>query len=115
VALFCSVVFRKTAHSLMTTYMVIIVLFCLPLAMRFFADAFFQNAKATPIVRAVSLTSPFAAAFAVPMHFGNPNEVPDHAANWLLYFSYLGFSGALLGLMLIAMIWLFNTRWRVAE
>ena len=115
VALFCSVVFRKTAHSLMTTYMVIIVLFCLPLAMRFFAEQFFEKAKATPIVRAVSLTSPFAAAFAVPMHFGNPNEVPDHAANWLLYFSYLGFSGALLGLMLIAMIWLFNTRWRVAE
>ena len=114
-ALFCSVLFRKTAHSLMTTYLVIIVLFCLPLAMRFFADTFFQNAKATPMVKAISLTSPFAAAFSVPMRFGNPNEVPDHAANWALYFSYLGFSAALLGLMLIAMIWLFNTRWRVAE
>jgi ABC-type transport system involved in multi-copper enzyme maturation permease subunit len=115
VALFCSVVFRKTAHSLMTTYMVIIVLFCLPLSMRFFADTFFQNAKATPLVKAVSLTSPFAAAFSVPMRFGNPNEVPDHAANWALYFSYLGFSAALLGLLLVAMIWLFHTRWRVAE
>ena len=51
VALFCSVLFRKTAHSLMTTYLVIIVLFCLPLAMRFFAETFFPDAGATPIGR----------------------------------------------------------------
>ena len=55
---------------------VIIVLFCLPLAMRFFADTFFPNAAATPMVKAMSLTSPFAAAFAVPMRFGNP-DLPD--------------------------------------
>ena len=34
-ALFCSVLFKKTSHAMMTTYMVIIVLFCAPLAVQF--------------------------------------------------------------------------------
>ena len=37
-ALFCSVVFRKTSISLMTTYLLIIVLFCAPLATIFFSQ-----------------------------------------------------------------------------
>ena len=37
-ALFSSVFFKKTATSLMTTYLVIVLLFCAPLAMEFFAS-----------------------------------------------------------------------------
>jgi ABC-type transport system involved in multi-copper enzyme maturation permease subunit len=114
IALFCSVLFKKTAHSLMTTYLVIMVLFCLPLAMRFFAETFSPHAALTPLIQSLSLTSPFAAAFAVPMHFGNPNEVPDHAADWLLFGSYVSFTLILMALLSITMIWLFKTRWRVA-
>ena len=40
VGLFCSVLLRKTATSLMTTYLLIMVLFTLPLAVSFFADTF---------------------------------------------------------------------------
>jgi hypothetical protein len=36
-ALFCSVVFRKTSVSLMTSYLLIVVLFAMPLALAFFA------------------------------------------------------------------------------
>ncbi len=43
VALFCSVLFHKTSVSLMTAYLVIIVLFCAPLAARFFAEGFFPR------------------------------------------------------------------------
>jgi ABC-type transport system involved in multi-copper enzyme maturation permease subunit len=114
VALFCSVLFRKTAQSLMTTYLIIIVLFCLPLATRFFAETFFPKADATSIVHSVSASSPFAAAFAVPLKF-DTNDMPDREADWPLYFSYLGFTSALLVGLLLTMIWLFNTRWRVAE
>jgi ABC-type transport system involved in multi-copper enzyme maturation permease subunit len=114
VALFCSVLYRKTAHSLMTTYVIIIVLFCLPLATRFFAETFFPKADATPIVKAVSATSPFAAAFAVPMKF-ETNDMPDRTGDWPLYFSYLGFTTLLIVVLSVTMIWLFNTRWRVAE
>src|SRR5262249_25965453 len=94
IALFCSVLFRKTAHSLMTTYLVIIVLFCLPLATQFFAETFFRGTNATSFIGALRLTSPFAAAFSVPLHFGNA-DYTDNAANWHLYLSYLGFSSAL--------------------
>jgi ABC-type transport system involved in multi-copper enzyme maturation permease subunit len=114
IALFCSVLLRKTAHSMMATYMSIIVLFCFPLAMRFFAESFFPKAGATSMVRAVNLTSPFAAAFAVPLKFGNP-DFPDILANWPLYYSYLGFSSVLCVILLAMMIWLFNARWRVSE
>ncbi|MCC7085457.1 MAG: ABC transporter permease subunit [Pirellulales bacterium] len=114
VAMFCSVLFRKTAHSLMTTYVIIIALFCLPLATRFFAETFFPKSNATTIVRSVSSTSPFAAAFAVPMRFDS-NDMPDRAGDLPLYCSYLGFTSILIIALLLAMIWLFNTRWRVAE
>ncbi len=109
VALFCSVLLRKTAHSLMATYLSIIVLFCLPLAMRFFAESFFPDAGATAIARSVNSTSPFAAAFAVPLKFGNP-DFADVPGNWPLYFSYLGFSSALCAILLAMMVWLFNMR-----
>lgn len=40
-ALFCSVLFRKTSISLMTTYLVIITMFCIPLSVRFFSRTFY--------------------------------------------------------------------------
>src|SRR5262249_37061981 len=43
VALFCSVVFRKTSISLMTTYLVIVVLFTAPIAVSRFAATFFAD------------------------------------------------------------------------
>ncbi len=58
IALFCSVLFRKTAHSLMATYMVIIVLFCVPLAMRFFAETFFPKSSASAMAQALSVDQP---------------------------------------------------------
>ncbi|REJ69157.1 MAG: ABC transporter permease [Planctomycetota bacterium] len=40
IALFCSVIFRKTVMSLMTAYLVILVMFMLPPAVNFFVDEF---------------------------------------------------------------------------
>ena len=42
-ALFCSVLFKKTPQAMMTTYMVIIVLFCAPLSVKYFAETFFPT------------------------------------------------------------------------
>lgn len=42
-ALFASVVFRKTSIALMSSYAAIIVLFCAPLAIIFFMDSFFPD------------------------------------------------------------------------
>ncbi len=114
IALFCSVIFRKTVHSMIAAYLAIATLYCVPLAVRYFAETFFYPAATSDIVQWTNFTSPFAAAFAVPLTFGNP-DIADRVADWPLYFSYLGFSIALVVCLLAAMIWLFNRRWRVAE
>ena len=74
IALFCSVLFHKTSTSLMTTYLVIVVLFCAPLAARFFAERF-SRTTATPYVVQAGLTSPFAATFALPLDVEIAGEV----------------------------------------
>jgi hypothetical protein len=124
IALFCSVLFKKTPQSLMTTYLVIIVLFCAPLAVKYFAETFFPNHPAVAYINAAGFTSPFAAAQAVPLDTGStpPSGTAGDAnagqmvalGNWPLFFAYAGFSLVLDGLLLVVMIWLFNTRWRVA-
>ena len=116
-ALFCSVVFRKTSTSLMTSYLLVIILFCLPLAVNFFATEFFPTHSATEYIEWVGLTSPFSATFAVPLHMELSTTAQSnvHLGNWLLVVGFLtftiGWNFALMGLM----IWLFNVRWRVSD
>ncbi|MCY2991117.1 MAG: ABC transporter permease subunit [Planctomycetota bacterium] len=116
IALFCSVVFHKTSTSLITTYLVIVVLFCGPLATRYFAENFFPVHPATQFVVQAGLTSPFAATFAWPLDVSltaetggrNPGNIP-------LLINYAGFTTGLILFLLLTMIWLFNARWRVAR
>jgi ABC-type transport system involved in multi-copper enzyme maturation permease subunit len=115
-ALFTSVVFRKTSISLMTSYLVIILLFCFPLAVDFFATEFFSTHAATYYVEWTGLTSPFAAAFAVPLDMELiPNRVEyEVSGNWGLMAAFLVFSVLFNTTLLATMIWMFNVRWRVA-
>jgi ABC-type transport system involved in multi-copper enzyme maturation permease subunit len=116
-ALFCSVVFRKTSVSLMSTYAAIIVLFCAPLAARFFAEGFFPKHEATPYVVKAGLTSPFAATFAIPLDVeisvDETRSMPQ--GDLPLLAGYALFTGLLNIFLLTTMIWLFNTRWRVSD
>ncbi len=112
VALFCSVMFRKTSISLMTTYLAIVVLFTLPLAVTFFATTFFPSEPATQWLQQLSFPSPFAVAFKLPidvMLVDMPVAPPD----WWYFASYLAFYLVFDGLLLATMAWLFNVRWRM--
>jgi ABC-type transport system involved in multi-copper enzyme maturation permease subunit len=139
-ALFCSVLFRKTSVSLMTTYFTIIVLFCVPVAVNFFTDTFYRDTVTeqlirdnpllaenpsqlpwTPqrIVKATGFTSPFVAAFSVPLDVRTPAEegrgLQTAQNTWFMFGTFVGYSVLLnLGLLGV-MIWLFNTRWRVSQ
>jgi ABC-type transport system involved in multi-copper enzyme maturation permease subunit len=117
VALFCSVIFHKTSHSLMVTYLIIIVLFCAPLAAGFFGDTFFPNREATKYIKMTGVTSPFAAAFYVPLD-ADVNvraEAPiDPTPGWIMFGAYLLTNTVLNAVLLASMMWLFNVRWRVA-
>jgi ABC-type transport system involved in multi-copper enzyme maturation permease subunit len=115
VALFCSTLFRKTSVSLMTTYLVVVVLFAAPLGVSRFAETFFPNAPETRTVERATFISPIAAAFALPLHAGGVGSTDvGRPAKWDVYFSYLICYGVLNVGMLGTMTWLFNTRWRVA-
>lgn len=117
VALFCSVLFQKTATSLMCSYLVIIVLFCVPLAVNFFAIEFFPSSPTTEKVEWFNITSPFAASFAIPLDMelvpSTEEDVPK--GNWLMYGAYVAFTSGLNLFLLSIMVWLFNARWRVAK
>jgi hypothetical protein len=116
VALFCSVLFQKTSTSLMSSYLVIIVLFCVPLAVKFFATVFYSAHPATEYVEWAGITSPFAASFAIPldMELVRSSDEPL-PGNWLLYGAYAAFTISLNLFLLSIMVWLFNARWRVAK
>ncbi len=98
----------------MTTYLVIVLMFAAPLAMSFFANTFFPDAPLTRVVDALGIGSPITAAFSVPMAFNTP-DVADLRGSWPMYTSYVGFTILFNTCLLGSMIWLFNTRWRVAE
>jgi hypothetical protein len=100
----------------MTTYILIILLFCLPLAIEFFAKEIYPLHPLTQSIEWVGVTSPFSATFAVPLEMdqiGNRNVEVD-PGNWLLVLGYLGFAALWNGLLLVLMIWLFRVRWRVS-
>jgi ABC-type transport system involved in multi-copper enzyme maturation permease subunit len=118
IALFCSVIFRTTSMSLMTTYLIIILLFCAPLAVNFFAETFFAEHPNTAKIAWLGITSPFAAAHAIPLDIQVGNEALTQTqlmGNWPLYALYAGFTLVLNGTLLLIMMWQFNTRWRVAN
>jgi ABC-type transport system involved in multi-copper enzyme maturation permease subunit len=112
-AMFCSVVFRKTSVSMMTAYLAIILLFALPLAVNLLAQMFFPFAPATQWINQFTFTSPFAAAFNLPLTLGNL-EAPAIFGNWAVALGYFTFYLVLDAGLIGGMLWLFNMRWRVS-
>jgi ABC-type transport system involved in multi-copper enzyme maturation permease subunit len=116
IALFCSVVFRKTAHSLMITYLIIIALFAVPLAVDFFAQTFFPADPATAYIAVLRMASPFAAAFDVPLQTDLINEdVTGGGGDWATFIGFTAFACATITVLLGSMMWLLNSRWRISS
>ena len=115
-ATFCSVIFRKTSVALMTSYLVLISMFALPIAVKLFADLFFADAATTIELREYLFVSPFAASFSLPLHLDSSGQVLAQASNWSIITApaFLAFYAIVDLLLMAAMILLFNTRWRVA-
>ena len=110
-ALFCSVLFRKTSVSLMTTYVAIGALFFLPPAMWIFSETFLADAEVRAWIARGRLLSPVAVAFALPIDLDMPGD--PRPADWRMFFSYIAFTLSANAAMILAMIRLFSTRWRV--
>jgi ABC-type transport system involved in multi-copper enzyme maturation permease subunit len=111
IALFCSVIFRKTSISLMTTYLAIVALFALPPAATYFAGTFFADAQATRYIVESSFVSPFSTVFQLPVDAGESN-ILSAAPDWWFLATFVTFYLALDGALLATMARLFNVRWR---
>ena len=116
-ALFCSVIFQKTSISLMSSYLIIMVMFCAPLAITFFGKTFLEAEQ----IHNVGIASPFAAAFSLPLTTDVLTDSPGEAGpryfpkSWTLVLGHFCFVGLYNCLLSLSMIWLFNTRWRVSQ
>jgi ABC-type transport system involved in multi-copper enzyme maturation permease subunit len=111
VALFCSVMFHKTSIALMTTYLAIVTLFTLPVAVTFFAQTFFPGEVATGWIGDLSFASPFLTAFKLPID-ARIVDVEYVPPDWGFMACFIGFYLLFNGGLLAAMSWLFNIRWR---
>ena len=116
-AIFCSVVFRKTSVALMTSYLAIILLFFLPVLVNVFAGMFFYDSQFRQALPDFLFTSPFMAAFSLPLSFSQVRDAANSMPTILsgetaivFFWFYVALDVVLIWLML----GLFKTRWRVA-
>ena len=125
-AMFCSVIFRKTSVSMMTTYLVLMLLFAMPVATKLFTNVFFRSTEpvatsSAPLtdpqtwVNYSTCTSPLAAAFSLPLRLQSPEAAAAGSGRWWAYTcpAYIGLYTAVDIVLLSLMLWLFNVRWRV--
>ncbi|MEO0530259.1 MAG: ABC transporter permease subunit [Planctomycetota bacterium] len=116
--LLCSTLCSKTATSLMTSYLAIVTLFLAPLAGRYFADTFYAGTPAAEAVASLGAVSPFAAAFALPLDAFDLEQDKDPvqvAGEPVLFFAHIVWSVFYNAVVLGLLVWLFKTRWRVAD
>ncbi len=57
-ALFCSTIFQKSATSLISTYLIIVVMFMAPVAVKFFAETFFKGTPQAAAAEKVGVHEP---------------------------------------------------------
>ncbi|MBN2578550.1 MAG: ABC transporter permease subunit [Pirellulales bacterium] len=117
-AMFCSVLFRRTVTAMITSYLFLLLFYALPLAAYWIFKILPGQQAAAELVGRLTFTSPFAAAFSLPLSLGQqPGAVLADAVfpdSWPLFFGYLAFYGVLNLGLLLSIAELFNARWRVS-
>jgi hypothetical protein len=112
-ALFCSTLFTKTSASLLATYSIIIALFLVPLAAERFVEFFVKTSAAQEVVDLAGITSPFAAVFNLPLEVSSSTQPP--AVSLPVFWGHLFFVVAYNAVLRLAIMWLFQVRWRVSD
>jgi ABC-type transport system involved in multi-copper enzyme maturation permease subunit len=112
-ALFCSTIFRKSATSLMCSYLVLATIFLVPVAARVFTETFAAGSQASNVVTYFESASPFAAAFNLPLTIDDESNVAR--IDVMVFWGFVLFSIIYNAGLLLAMMQLFKVRWRVSE
>jgi hypothetical protein len=118
-ALFCSTIFHKSATSLISTYLIIGAMFLAPVAVNFFAETFFSGTQEAAVADKIGIISPFSATFDLPLDIDNENVVATSQAasggSGHVFFGFVGWSILYNAALVLAMMRLFQVRWRVAD
>lgn len=112
-ALFCSTLFRKSSTALMGAYLVTAALFLVPIAAGVFTQTFARGTTAEQVVDWLQVTSPFAAAFNLPLAIND--HVNAAQIDVGIFFGFVLFAIVYNLALLAGMIQLFKIRWRVSE
>lgn len=116
IAMFCSSVLRKTSVAMMVSYLILLVMYTLPLAVWGLAEVFRLDPSFVNATRWSGVSSPMVACLNVPFDLtGNSRQLPEQVwRSWLQvagYFVFTSlFTGGLIGLMLA----LFRNRWTLS-
>jgi ABC-type transport system involved in multi-copper enzyme maturation permease subunit len=114
-SLFVSTLVRRTSTSLMTCYVALLVLYCLPLAIYFLFWNFSPEDVDIERLRYLGVTSPLMAADSVPMTSVQSGVTTARAkiGSWALVLSYFGITLTATAILLAITGWLFRSRWRL--
>jgi ABC-type transport system involved in multi-copper enzyme maturation permease subunit len=111
VALACSVVFQKTAVSMLVSYLLLAGLFAMPPAVAYFADTFFAGTNAAEWIERLTFPSPFSAAFSLPLAADDLQTAGARPAHWYRWWAFVGVHLALDLALLAGMLRMFRYRW----
>ncbi|HEX6963723.1 MAG TPA: ABC transporter permease subunit [Lacipirellula sp.] len=112
-ALFCSTIFKKSATSLMCSYLVLASIFLVPVAARVFTQTFAANSRAADVVTVLESISPFSAAFNLPLSIEGESNIKRIDVS--VFFGFVLFAVVYNAALLLGMMQLFKVRWRVSE
>lgn len=114
-ALFVSTLVRKTSTSMMLTYVILLGLYCLPVAVYFLFWVFQPALVENPNFRFVGITSPLMAVESAPLN-SMPSVYGEGApkiGSWPLIAGYTGITLLGTSILLGMNVWLFQARWRL--
>jgi len=114
IAMFCSSLCRKTSVALISTYSIILLLYILPMT----AISLFKILQIdAPAEAWLTVTSPFAAVFAVPLdaNLTPDGEGPAYVGNLPLVIGYGVVTIGLVAVMLAAITLRLRARYRLAQ
>ncbi len=124
-AMFCSTFCRRTSVSLMASYLVIIVLFLAPLALRTLTKTVFRGEEWRAVSETASMTSPFAAVFAMPFktEFMDPEAAEgrfsrlanaSRSGDWTVFWGYVVFVVSSIAVIMTTMFYSLRRRFQAA-
>ncbi|MCE2751454.1 MAG: ABC transporter permease subunit [Pirellula sp.] len=114
-SLFISTVVRKTSTALMVSYITLLVLYCLPIALYFLVWSSAPESDDLSTFRYIGISSPMMAADSVPMTSVQSGLEMSRTkrGDWIHVASYFIFTTILTAILFLLTAFLFRSRWRL--